>query len=76
MAMVVRNGAVDEFTYSSVDLQGKPVHKSKRGGWTACFFVVGNKLLHLSLSLPSSTPLYCFILAHHFYYQLALLTFF
>ena len=56
MAMVVRNGAVDEFTYSSVDLQGKPVHKSKTGGWTACFFVVGNKLLHLSLFLFHLQP--------------------
>lgn len=26
----------------TVDLRGNPVLRSKRGGWTACFFVVGN----------------------------------
>lgn len=26
----------------TVDLKGHPVLRSKRGGWTACSFVVGN----------------------------------
>ena len=36
---------VSEYTQDgTVDLKGKPVLKSKRGGWKACSFVVGNSL--------------------------------
>ncbi|TQE08378.1 hypothetical protein C1H46_006006 [Malus baccata] len=32
---------VDEYTQDgTVDLKGNPVLRSKRGGWTACSFVV------------------------------------
>lgn len=34
---------LDDFTQDgTVDLRGNPVRRSKRGGWTACSFVVGN----------------------------------
>ncbi|GLT99316.1 hypothetical protein SLE2022_167600 [Rubroshorea leprosula] len=37
--MAVENG-VDDYTQDgTVDLKGKPVRKSKSGGWTACSFV-------------------------------------
>ena len=44
---------VDDYTQDgTVDLKGNPVLRSKRGGWTACSFVVGNYYsLSLSLSL-------------------------
>jgi len=31
----------------SVDLKGNPVLRSKRGGWTACSFIVGNAFLFI-----------------------------
>ena len=41
---------IDEYTQDgTVDLKGNPVLRSKRGGWTACWFVVGNFSLSLSL---------------------------
>ncbi|CAN6547721.1 unnamed protein product [Malus baccata var. baccata] len=40
---------VDEYTQDgTVDLKGNPVLRSKRGGWTACSFVVPRIVLHLS----------------------------
>ena len=43
--------AIDEYTQDgTVDLKGNPVLRSKRGGWKACWFVVG-KLSVSSLSL-------------------------
>ena len=34
--------AIDEYTQDGkVDLKGNPVLRSKRGGWKACWFVVG-----------------------------------
>ncbi|KAK9668729.1 hypothetical protein RND81_13G082100 [Saponaria officinalis] len=34
-------GVVDDYTEDgTVDLQGNPIRRSKRGGWNACFFVV------------------------------------
>ncbi|KAJ4834134.1 hypothetical protein Tsubulata_012625 [Turnera subulata] len=41
MAMAVEQGRLDEYTQDgTVDLKGKPVLRSKRGGWRACSFVV------------------------------------
>jgi hypothetical protein len=35
-------GAAEEYAQDgSVDLRGNPVLRSKRGGWTACSFIVG-----------------------------------
>lgn len=32
----------DDYTQDgTVDLRGNPIRRSKRGGWTACSFVVG-----------------------------------
>lgn len=39
--MGVEEGVVDDYTKDgTVDLKGNPVLRSKRGGWTACSFVV------------------------------------
>lgn len=54
--MAVEEG-VDEYTKDgTVDLKGNPVRRSKRGGWTACSFIVG--MYSLSLFLPPLHPLY------------------
>jgi len=38
---------VSEYTKDgTVDLKGKPILKSKSGGWKACSFVVGISLSH------------------------------
>ena len=38
---------VNEYTQDgTVDLKGKPILKSKSGGWNACSFVVGISLSH------------------------------
>lgn len=43
--MAVRENGVSEYTEDgSVDLKGNPVLRSKRGGWTACSFIVGNNI--------------------------------
>ena len=34
-------GASEYAQDGSVDLRGNPVLRSKRGGWTACSFIVG-----------------------------------
>jgi hypothetical protein len=40
----------DEYTKDgTVDLRGNPVLRSKRGGWTACSFVVGKYYTYLVL---------------------------
>jgi hypothetical protein len=47
--------AVDGYTQDgTVDLKGKPVRRSNSGGWRACWFIVGNILTSLSLSLSLS----------------------
>jgi hypothetical protein len=33
---------VDFARDGSVDLKGNPIHRSERGGWKACSFLVGN----------------------------------
>ncbi|GKV19102.1 hypothetical protein SLEP1_g29399 [Rubroshorea leprosula] len=38
--MAIENGADDYTQDGTVDLKGNPVSRSKRGGWTACSFVV------------------------------------
>jgi len=43
----------------SVDLKGNPVLRSKRGGWTACSFVVGNCLLQLFLLVAVAAFVTC-----------------
>lgn len=49
MATVEEGVNTDQYTQDgTVGLKGNPVLRSKRGGWTACSFVVGNSL---SLSL-------------------------
>lgn len=53
--MEVESGVDDYTKDGTVDLKGNPVRRSQRGGWTACFFVVGNISHTHSLSLPSST---------------------
>ncbi|KAH7522043.1 hypothetical protein FEM48_Zijuj07G0096000 [Ziziphus jujuba var. spinosa] len=56
--MAVEEG-VDEYTQDgTVDLKGNPVLRSKRGGWTACSFVVG-----ITLSLYIYIYI-CFSLLH------------
>jgi len=38
----LRGAAAAEYAQDgSVDLRGNPVLRSKRGGWTACSFIVG-----------------------------------
>ena len=60
--MAVEEG-IDDYTQDgTVDLKGNPVRRSKRGGWTACSFVVGN-FTNLKFSLMfclslSSFPLF------------------
>jgi len=50
----MENG-LDECTQDgTVDLKGNPVLRSKRGGWRACSFVVGNSS---SLLPPSPSSL-------------------
>ena len=40
--MAMENGGDGEYAQDgSVDLRGNPVLRSKRGGWTACTFIVG-----------------------------------
>uniref|UniRef100_A0A5B6ZRY1 Peptide transporter PTR3-A-like n=2 Tax=Davidia involucrata TaxID=16924 RepID=A0A5B6ZRY1_DAVIN len=39
--MAVEEGQLDEYTKDgTVDLKGNPILRSKRGGWTACSFIV------------------------------------
>jgi hypothetical protein len=65
--MAVEEG-IDEYTQDgTVDLKGNPVLRSKRGGWTACWFVVGNFSLSLplfSLSLKYTDSTLDFIITH------------
>ena len=44
MAMEELEGGVDKnYTQDgTVDLKGNPVLRSKRGGWRACLYIVGN----------------------------------
>lgn len=35
----------------SMDLKGKPILRSKSGGWTACSFIIGNLYICYILSL-------------------------
>lgn len=44
----------------SVDLKGNPVLRSKRGGWTACSFVVGKCLPQLFLLVTIAPFVPCF----------------
>lgn len=39
--MVEENGREDYAQDGSVDLKGRPVLRSKTGGWKACSFIVG-----------------------------------
>lgn len=41
LAMESGAGAAEYAQDGSVDLRGNPVLRSKRGGWTACSFIVG-----------------------------------
>ena len=52
--MGVENGVNDYTQDGTVDLKGNPVRRSKRGGWTACSFVVGNSSL-FSIFNPTTT---------------------
>ncbi|KAI3442121.1 Cyanate hydratase (Cyanase) [Psidium guajava] len=36
----VEEGADDYSQDGTVDLRGNPVSRSKRGGWSACYFIV------------------------------------
>lgn len=62
MASVEEKGVDDGYTKDgTVDLRGNPVLRSKRGGWTACSFVVGTlslSLYLLKLHTPSKFTLY------------------
>jgi hypothetical protein len=40
-----QHGAAEYAQDGSVDLRGNPVLRSKRGGWTACSFIVGTCFL-------------------------------
>lgn len=45
LALMAVEEGIDDYTQDgTVDLKGNPVRRSKRGGWTACSFVVGNLL--------------------------------
>lgn len=50
MALEEENGSEGYTQDGTVDLKGNPILRSKRGGWTACSFVVGTYTLSLSLS--------------------------
>lgn len=54
MAMEEENGNDGYTQDGTVDLKGNPILRSKRGGWTACFFVVGN-LSHSLTHICSSS---------------------
>jgi hypothetical protein len=41
MENAAEHGASEYAQDGSVDLRGNPVLRSKRGGWTACAFIVG-----------------------------------
>lgn len=59
--MAVEEG-IDDYTQDgTVDLKGNPVRRSKRGGWTACSFVVG-KNLHLFFFSFAISPFLLFSL--------------
>jgi len=51
-------GGGDDYTKDgSVDLRGNPARRSKRGGWTACTFIVGTPCtLFAFASSPGSPP--------------------
>lgn len=64
--MAVRENGVSEYTEDgSVDLKGNPVLRSKRGGWTACSFIVGNNIyIYIPLFFfffPEKSQAYIFI---------------
>ena len=40
-----QQGGAEYAQDGSVDLRGNPVLRSKRGGWTACSFIVGTCFL-------------------------------
>lgn len=53
-SMGVEEGVVDDYTKDgTVDLKGNPVRRSKRGGWRACFFVVGMYYVYASTNLQA-----------------------
>jgi hypothetical protein len=64
-SMAVEEGVGDYTQDGTVDLKGNPVRRSKRGGWTACSFIVGNYLsasfisfsIYLKLSKASNPAL-------------------
>ena len=48
MAMSVEETGLDDYTKDgTTDLKGNLIRRSKRGGWRACFFVVGNVIFFL-----------------------------
>lgn len=49
--MAIEEGIEDYTQDGTVDLKGNPVRRSKRGGWRACSFVVGN-YIYISLHSP------------------------
>jgi len=57
--MAVEEGVGDYTQDGTVDLKGNPVRRSKRGGWTACSFIVGNdlspSLISFSVSLSKAS---------------------
>lgn len=54
------NRIVNEYTQDgTVDLKGKPVLKSKTGGWKACSFIVGS--LSLTKFYDHFHVGYCFL---------------
>ena len=52
---VAEESGVDGYTKDgTVDLKGNPVRRSHRGGWSACFFIVGKLIKTISLILVLS----------------------
>jgi hypothetical protein len=62
MAVVQDQEALDEYTQDgTVDLRGNPARRSKRGGWTACSFIVGNLSALSRSQIYHSNPLHIYI---------------
>ena len=57
----LRGAAAAEYAQDgSVDLRGNPVLRSKRGGWTACSFIVGACARCYATPQISTSPWSCF----------------
>jgi hypothetical protein len=70
----MENGDGEYAQDGSVDLRGNPVLRSKRGGWTACTFIVGTfagRPARARLKIQVCTHIYILLIDSPFHISVA-----